>query len=95
MTEYVQLPCPSLTKVSIHSKPPRPGLSKLYNSSTRLHDVTIVEEDSQDSHHDVSVQEGEGGVLVCSEEDLLYTPYKTTTALYNHLIIKTTDVRFD
>ena len=38
-----QLPRPSLTKVSLLNKPPRLGLSKLYRSSTSLHDVTIME----------------------------------------------------
>ena len=34
---------PSLTKISLLNKPPRLGLSKLYRSSNRLHDMTIVE----------------------------------------------------
>ena len=47
-SEYVQLSRPSLTKVSLLNKPPRLGLSKLYRSSTSLHDVSIMEaEDSK------------------------------------------------
>ena len=34
---------PSLTKVRLLNKPHRLVLSKLYRSSTSLHDVTIVE----------------------------------------------------
>ena len=46
--EDVQLFRRSLTKISLLNKPPRLGLSKLYRSSTSLHDVSILEaEDSK------------------------------------------------
>jgi len=34
---------PALSKVNLLNKPPRLGLSKLYRSSTSLHDVSIIE----------------------------------------------------